>query len=85
MKVVVPIVDEPEKKKAKLSYKEKVEFEGLENEIERLGDLRNELTEKLNSGNLDGNLASKIAMELNLVALDIDKKEQRWLELAELA
>lgn len=85
VKVVVPIVDEPEKKKAKLSYKEKVEFEGLEEEIERLGDLRNELTEKLNSGNLDGNLASKIAMELNLVALDIDKKEQRWLELAELA
>lgn len=85
VKVVVPIVDEPEKKKAKLSYKEKVEFEGLEKEIERLGDLRNELTEKLNSGNLDGNLASKIAMELNLVALDIDKKEQRWLELAELA
>jgi ATP-binding cassette subfamily F protein uup len=85
VKVVVPIVDEPEKKKAKLSYKEKVEFEGLEKEIERLGDLRNELTEKLNSGNLDGNLASKIAIELNLVALDIDKKEQRWLELAELA
>jgi ATP-binding cassette subfamily F protein uup len=84
VKVVAPIV-EPEKKKAKLSYKEKVEFEGLEKEIERLGDLRNELTEKLNSGSLDGNQASKIAMELNLVGIDIDKKEQRWLELAELA
>lgn len=84
VKVVAPIV-EPEKKKVKLSYKEKVEFEGLEKEIERLGDLRNELTEKLNSGSLDGNQASKIAMELNLVAIDIDKKEQRWLELAELA
>lgn len=84
VKVVVPIV-EPDKKKAKLSYKEKVEFEGLEKEIERLGELRNQLTEKLNSGSLDGNQASKIAMELNLVAIDIDKKEQRWLELAELA
>lgn len=84
VKVVAPIV-EPEKKKVKLSYKEKVEFEGLEKEIERLGDLRNQLTEKLNSGSLDGNQASKIAMELNLVAIDIDKKEQRWLELAELA
>lgn len=84
VKVVAPIV-EPEKKKVKLSYKEKVEFDGLEKEIERLGDLRNQLTEKLNSGSLDGNQASKIAMELNLVAIDIDKKEQRWLELAELA
>jgi ATP-binding cassette subfamily F protein uup len=84
VKVVVPMV-EPDKKKVKLSYKEKVEFEELEKEIERLGDLRNQLTEKLNSGSLDGSQASKIAMELNLVAIDIDKKEQRWLELAELA
>jgi ATP-binding cassette subfamily F protein uup len=81
--VVTPV--EPEKKKIKLSYKEKVEFDGLEKEIERLGELRNQLTEKLNSGTLDGTQASKIAMELNLVAIDIDSKEQRWLELAELA
>jgi ATP-binding cassette subfamily F protein uup len=84
VKVVAPIV-ESEKKKVKLSYKEKVEFDGLEKEIESLGELRNQLTEKLNSGTLDGAQASKIAMELNLLAIDIDKKEQRWLELAELA
>lgn len=71
------------KPKVKLSYKEQVEFDGLEKEIEKLELERDELTNKLNSGELNGDEASKTAMRLNEVANLIEEKEFRWLELAE--
>ncbi|MFT5820419.1 MAG: ATP-binding cassette subfamily F protein uup [Crocinitomix sp.] len=82
---VVPVAAEPNKKKVKLSYKEQVEFDGLEKLIEKLGVERDELTSALNSGKLVGDEAGTKARRLGEVGNEIEEKEFRWLELAEYA
>ena len=59
-----------------------MEFDGLEGEIEKLVQEREDLMNKLNSGELSGDDASKTALRLNQVAAEIEYKEGRWLELA---
>ena len=74
-----------EKEKVKLTYKEKIEFEGLEQEIADLETEKQELTEKLSSGKLSSDdlveSSNKIASLMEL----IDEKTMRWLELSEYA
>ena len=78
----------PEKKiniteKKKLSYKEKLEFEVLEKDLENLNKEKTELDLYMQSGNYtkeDLDVNSKRLAEL----IDIlDEKEMRWLELSE--
>lgn len=67
----------------KFSYKEKVEFEDLEKELESLTNEKTTIENYLNAGNFeDGNLeeSSKRLSELEEL---IDEKEMRWLELSE--
>lgn len=79
-----PVIEVEEKKaKVKLSYKEQVEFDGLEAEIAKLEQERDDLSNNLNSGTKDGSEASKIAIRLGEIASAIETKEARWLELAE--
>jgi ATP-binding cassette subfamily F protein uup len=75
----------PEKKKVKLSYKEQVEFDGLEDEIEKLSNELETVTAELNSGALSGEEAGTKATRLNEIGREIQEKEARWLELAEYA
>ena len=74
----------PIKTKTKLSYKEKVEFEKITNELEQLEAKKIELTEEMNSGLSDSNRIVELSLELANIAKDIDDKENRWLELSEL-
>lgn len=83
-KVVVEQV-KPDKKKVKLSYKEQVEFDGLEDLIEKLSSELETVTTELNSGSLSGQEAGTKATRLNEIGREIQEKEARWLELAEYA
>ena len=74
----------PIKTKTKLSYKEKVEFEKITNELEQLEAKKTELTEEMNSGLSDSNRIVELSLELANIAKDIDDKENRWFELSEL-
>ena len=74
----------PIKTKTKLSYKEKVEFEKITNELEQLEAKKTELTEEMNSGLSDSNRIVELSLELANIAKDIDDKENRWLELSDL-
>ena len=74
----------PIKTKTKLSYKEKVEFEKITNELEQLEAKKIELTEEMNSGLSDSNRIVELSLELANIAKDIDDKENRWFELSEL-
>jgi ATP-binding cassette subfamily F protein uup len=73
------------REKAKLSYKEKVEFEALEGELEELALEQTKLTEQLNSGELSSEEANEKAIRLGEVGRLIGEKEDRWLELSEYA
>lgn len=73
------------KEKRKLSYKEKIEFESMEEELEKLEDRKKELTDKLSNPDLSGDELNQVSIELTQVMQDIEYKTDRWLELSEFA
>ncbi|MGN1225780.1 MAG: ABC-F family ATP-binding cassette domain-containing protein [Candidatus Cryptobacteroides sp.] len=82
---VAPSPSAPTEKK-KLSYKEKREFEALEKELEDLNAKKSEL-EKILSGETPSSTEALISASESYQSLkeELDLKELRWLELAELA
>ena len=69
--------------KTKLTFKEKIEFEGLEQKIADLEQEKEELTNKLSSGELPPDELVEVSNKITgLIAL-IDEKTMRWLELSE--
>lgn len=77
--------EKPAAVKTKLSYKEKLEFERLEGEIEQLEQRKTELTEFLNSGATDHEKLMEAGDELGRIIPELEEKEMRWLELSEFA
>ncbi len=73
------------KEKTKLSYKEKLEFESLPDEISRLEEKKQALTAQLASGNLTHDHLVEVTTALAEVSHQIDAKTDRWLVLSELA
>ncbi len=74
---------EPEAKK-KLSFKEKKEFEDLEQAIDQLEKNKAEIIEKLNAGSSQHEDLLKWSQELEQIQSSLDQKSDRWLELSEL-
>ena len=76
-------VDVSEKKKTKLSYNEKREFETLEKKIQDLEDEKNNLENEISSGKLKQTELIEKSNRLGEVLKFIDLKSNRWLELSE--
>ena len=76
-------VSEPSRIKTKLSFKEKVEFDSLEKDIEQLELAKIRYTNQLSNGDLDGDKLFKIGNKLAEVVEAIELKTNRWLELSE--
>jgi ATP-binding cassette subfamily F protein uup len=74
---------EADKAKTKLTYKEKIEFEKLEKEIQLLEQENAELIAKLNAGISEGEEMKKLSLRMSEVANLLAEKENRWLELSE--
>ena len=71
--------------KKQLSYKEKKEFEILEQDMARLTREKQDITEKLNSGSTPFDELQKLSVRIGEIGQLLDDKELRWLELSELA
>ena len=69
---------------ARLTFKERKEFEQLEAELEELNAEKDALDALFNSGETIADIAEKSQRYTELAAL-IDEKEMRWLELSEKA
>ena len=70
--------------KRRMSFKEKREFEQLENEIAELEEEKRLLEEGLCSGSLSVDELTEKSKRLPVVADLIDEKTMRWLELSEI-
>lgn len=71
------------KEKVKLSFKEKLEYETLERDIEKLESDKREMTASLSQGNLNGAEVLELGEQLAKVVELIELKTNRWLELSE--
>jgi len=81
------VVEKPKRKntstKNKLTYKERLEYEGLEKEIEELNTQKAAIEASLNDGNLSAEEMVGKSNEIGELIEVIEEKEMRWLELAE--
>lgn len=71
--------------KTKLTFKEKQEFEGLEEEIQQLEKEKDALTQELSLGSLSSEELIEKSNRISRVIELIDEKTMRWLELSEFA
>jgi ATP-binding cassette subfamily F protein uup len=72
----------PEEKK-RLSFKERQEFGGLEQEIEQMEAEKERITSELSSGTLSAEELTAQSNRLSQLIALIDEKTMRWLELSE--
>ncbi len=70
--------------KKQLSYKEKREFETLEQEIDRLTREKKAITDQLNSGATPFDELQRLSIRVGEISQLLDDKELRWLELSEI-
>ena len=70
--------------KRKMSYKEKREYEQLTQEIDALTEEQKKLEEELCSGKLSVEELTEKSKRLPEIKDELDEKEMRWLELAEM-
>jgi ATP-binding cassette subfamily F protein uup len=68
----------------RLSYKERLEYDGLEAQIAALEQRRDELSAKLQT-ELDHEKLRELGEKLGAVTSELDASEMRWLELSERA
>lgn len=70
--------------KRKLTYKEKIEFEQLENDIAALEAEQAEIEQLLSSGDLSVEEITEKSKRLPVLKDELDEKSMRWLELSEI-
>jgi len=68
--------------KVKLSFKEKKEFDAIENEIEILNTQKNEIETRFLEGSISGQEINELSIKLQEINILIDEKENRWFELS---
>lgn len=69
--------------KRKLSFKEKQEFENLEQLIEKLENEKNELATSLSDSSLSNDVLMENGKRLSTVVSELETASNRWLELSE--
>ena len=71
--------------KRKLTFKERKEYESLEEEIMLLEEEKAAIEQEMSSGTLDNDTLLKRSVRIQEVIVLIDDKSMRWLELSEFA
>ena len=79
-----PSATQKKEGKRKMTYKEKREYEQLTKELEQLENEQKTLEEALCSGQLSVEELTEKSKHLPEIKDEIDEKEMRWLELAEI-
>ena len=68
----------------KLSYNEKMEYAQIEKDLAKMEKRKKEIEALFMDGTLAGDKITELSQELGMIQKDIEVKEERWMELAEL-
>jgi ABC transport system ATP-binding/permease protein len=79
------VLEKPTAEKRKFSFKEKREFELLQQEMETLSIEKETINQKLSSGTIEFEELQQLSTRIGEVTKLLDEKEMRWLELSEFA
>jgi ATP-binding cassette subfamily F protein uup len=80
---ISPAVEKPSSVKRKLSFKEKIEFDTIEKDLELLETEKEIYTNKLSDSSLSNDDLMKAGQKLSEIVALIDSKTERWIELSE--
>jgi ABC transport system ATP-binding/permease protein len=78
--VAAPVKEE----KRKMTYKEKREFEQIQQDIANLEKEKQTITAKMNDGSMPFDQLQQLSVRISEITNLLDEKEIRWLELSEL-
>ena len=81
-KKIEPAVTVKTTTKAKLTYKEKKEFDSIEDKIAALNTEKGSIEAKFLDDSLSGEEINELSVKLKEIATEIDEKEERWFELS---
>lgn len=70
---------------ATCAFREKQEYEALEGQLEDLSELKLQLERELDAAGGDYELLQQLSGKLARTDSELDRKTERWLELAEIA
>jgi len=77
--------DEQKDSKPGLSFDQRKEMNRIEKEIQKLEEKKAQVADQFNRTDLKPEDIKKLSMEINQLSGQIEEKEMRWMELAELA
>ncbi len=77
-----PVTKAPKEKKIQLTYAEKLEFEKLEQELDKLEKQKNELEHSFQDTSLPLKEINTLSEQLGALNTTIEQKSDRWLELS---
>lgn len=83
-KIEKPKREKPKDVVKKPSYKQKLEYESLENEIQSLETEKSEIINRLNSGKENMETLHQLSIRFGEIEKWIDEKTIRWMELSEI-
>jgi ATP-binding cassette subfamily F protein uup len=83
-KIEKPKREKPKDVVKKPSYKQKLEYESLENEIQLLETEKSEIIDRLNSGKENMETLHELSIRFGEIEKLIDEKTIRWMELSEI-
>jgi len=83
-KIEKPKREKPKDVVKKPSYKQKLEYESLENEIQSLETEKSEIINRLNSGKENMETLHELSIRFGEIEKRIDEKTIRWMELSEI-
>lgn len=69
-------------RKIKLSYKEKIEYDCIESDIEALESQKSDIEASFTSGHLISDEINELSIKLQGIKTAIEQKEERWFELS---
>ena len=83
-KTTVEVVEIKEEEKSKATFEQRKDFARLEKEIKKLEEKKAEITSKFDDATLSPEKIMELSKELDIIQFQLEEKEEKWMELADL-
>jgi ATP-binding cassette subfamily F protein uup len=83
-KTTVEVVEIKEEEKSKATFEQRKDFARIEKEIKKLEEKKAEITAKFDDASLSPEKIMELSKELDKIQTQLEEKEEKWMELADL-
>lgn len=83
-KTTVEVVEIKEEEKSKATFEQRKDFARIEKEIKKLEEKKAEITSKFDDATLRPEKIMELSKELDIIQCQLEEKEEKWMELADL-